>query len=860
MYIAAIEFVSYNDIHLIAGQTSADLINGNQLVLIIKMDDGTTFKSGQIKILLLIRLFLLIRFSKELLTIVGPNTFCEGFGIRVNKTNGSVTVTNPLPAIRKYNFILEVKAENTSLPATSTERVTTTFIRIHVHQSISSIWLTPAQLTIRQYIDSTVTPFPQETIFKFAVHAQFDDACVGNITSWPGLTWGPAGRINASTGHLIILATDKPGNTFTVTAGLPASLGGLSTAPATVRLGDSWMSGSVNYIDIVPGGGWPGIIEPGGAPNILFLGDGYGSTDTDKEFFKDFVGTIVSYVKQDPTVSPYNILATSMNFWCAFLPSDAKGVTISGEVFPQVFDGVQYAYFVPRPTAPAADATEWNPSEVIYAVGLPVTKDATGIPMPFDVNNPPAALDDTFIQNIRNVWASQLTSDPNPHITDKNTIVKWLSLAARSLVDAVDTPLAIAGGNPTSDTTYNDIDFDANRMTRSILDGYLGTLATESGIDLRKVWITGANDFDLVCIIPAGIGRANNADGYFFATPLGFDKLAIKQRPGSSAFMLDTTNIILPASADNTMSRTFAHELAHSFAIGDEYWQVDATYPYTSVPVDNLESNIESADSVMSVGAIDGDQIKWNWHRIYKAAELNDVLSEISPSQWNVPLISGQGAQFVAGDTVHFRFRIYMKKLEKFPKISVPLTVLTVTNDSLTVGLKTPATDAVYPTALVYPVASLIQAIDFISTFIAGCIVYIPKPAPASIKNQVYCAEMVALNIKTFITANHRALTDASVVTKNSEDQQPNFNFSGALSVPALPDCFSRNRPRIVGLYDGGNMYRKGIYHPTGHCIMKSSRDSTEFCAVCRYILVDMIDPYMHFDIDLMYDKLYPQR
>jgi hypothetical protein len=40
---------------------------------------------------------------------------------------------------------------------------------------------------------------------------------------------------------------------------------------------------------------------------------------------------------------------------------------------------------------------------------------------------------------------------------------------------------------------------------------------------------------------------------------------------------------------------------------------------------------------------------------------------------------------------------------------------------------------------------------------------------------------------------------------------------------------------------------------------MRNSRDgSIEFCAVCRYIMVDFVDPFRHFEIDLDYDAIYP--
>ncbi|MBK7936209.1 MAG: hypothetical protein IPJ82_03650 [Lewinellaceae bacterium] len=71
-----------------------------------------------------------------------------------------------------------------------------------------------------------------------------------------------------------------------------------------------------------------------------------------------------------------------------------------------------------------------------------------------------------------------------------------------------------------------------------------------------------------------------------------------------------------------------------------------------------------------------------------------------------------------------------------------------------------------------------------------------------------------------------------------------------------VPTC-KKHTPRIVGLYEGGMQYHNGIYHPTGTCKMRRGREEKfEFCVVCRYIIVDQINPAKHPDIDRDYDNL----
>jgi hypothetical protein len=94
--------------------------------------------------------------------------------------------------------------------------------------------------------------------------------------------------------------------------------------------------------------------------------------------------------------------------------------------------------------------------------------------------------------------------------------------------------------------------------------------------------------------------------------------------------------------------------------------------------------------------------------------------------------------------------------------------------------------------------------------------------------------------------------TDDEAFKKRKETAQwPDLGHANVRSVWAY---------KIVGLYSGGKHYACGIFHPTGSCMMRDSDDAhSAFCAVCRYVLVDMIDPFRHFEIDRDYDEDYPQ-
>ena len=68
-----------------------------------------------------------------------------------------------------------------------------------------------------------------------------------------------------------------------------------------------------------------------------------------------------------------------------------------------------------------------------------------------------------------------------------------------------------------------------------------------------------------------------------------------------------------------------------------------------------------------------------------------------------------------------------------------------------------------------------------------------------------------------------------------------------------------------MGLYEGGVVHDCDVYHPTGICLMKTKtfdggggERSYQFCPVCRYAMVDLLDPTLHGRMDDLYQPRYP--
>ncbi len=67
-----------------------------------------------------------------------------------------------------------------------------------------------------------------------------------------------------------------------------------------------------------------------------------------------------------------------------------------------------------------------------------------------------------------------------------------------------------------------------------------------------------------------------------------------------------------------------------------------------------------------------------------------------------------------------------------------------------------------------------------------------------------------------------------------------------------------------AGLWERGRGYDCDVYHPTGACLMLSySWDnfahSFQFCWICRYAMVDKLDPTLHRKVDDGYADRYPR-
>ena len=842
------------DIHLLRGRTLPALLDAVDF----QLPDGTTQDAAAY---LAANADVAINFQPSFRNVldltVAPPT-CSGFGITINNNNGETRVpAPPTPATTIHNFLLHATAEDSS-----DDKEYRISVRIHLHNRVTSAWLTPSILTLRP--DGPT--LPQTTFRRFSVRAQFDDNTVGDLTNQSGLTWGPLANVEPS-GRLIVSVGNSPSDpAVEITATLPADLRDPANpappeivARGHIRFAADWASeGTIRTETVQIQDTWPGTINPELVPNFLFLCDGY--TTDDKPQFESQIRCLLGLMKKSRLTRPFDLLSTSMNYFQAFVPSSHHGISVLCEVYPSQKDNGDVRtndndtvdlYCVPDPEDPSA-GERWGLSNLLFRLGLPVP--GQGLDRP--------------VKEIRDYWDSILDDVPHGRIANE-TVRRWQKLARRTFLEETDSTLGLAYGdypNVTDESDNRQVGFHPRRMSRARLDPILNRLHDAKGNPMGQLWAdrtdgTRPSSYPLIFLFSSlKWDRGVNYGRGYIAMNVE-DRYEIPARPvsGKPTYRIDLTGRITKTISHDRLIRG-CHEVAHSFGLGDEYSE-KGTLPQ-SREIDQHYGNLQNhSDLLDSFNDIDGDLIKWRWHRIRKATVLMGAIHEAPAGVFRIPIPLGQSLQFKQGDTVLLRARRYPNPLPRNPDVSEQLQIVGLADPGGVADLsKPPGPDNPLGAAiLVSPKDGHSFTAADAARFGSGCVLYLPVPAPESARSDDYpFAELIALNVKDHITDRGCALnqdpdSDVLCVPDKNDIQKPK-----KLDID-FPRCF-KHKNRIVGLFTGGKTYHCGIYHPTGNCIMRNSdSDGKEFCPVCRYLLVDIIDPHKHFSIDLDYGEIYPQ-
>jgi hypothetical protein len=315
-----------------------------------------------------------------------------------------------------------------------------------------------------------------------------------------------------------------------------------------------------------------------------------------------------------------------------------------------------------------------------------------------------------------------------------------------------------------------------------------------------------------------------------------------------------------PFEANKTGS-VIAHELGHTYGLGDEYENRREEHYNSSGTFEtneNLHSDrslrIDQARTLRDLATnVDVTKIKWNVHRIKKVSPSTRVVHNPGPSTLTLTVAPDQVRRWTPGERVFVRNRITTRiGPRRFTSIAAQIIRTDPTNNTIDVSV---------------PLGT--------------------APAPLGQTPLLYLAQrrkdgtelsVIDPVVLAFIAANGPFIKPTQCLAASETDNH---------DVPC-PEIPGFKRPSVhaqgIGLYEGGADISCGIYRPTGRCKMRN-QDSEEyvitdqnvqvwdvrtqrmrpkghwatviidFCWVCQYMLIDLLDPSQHEWLDKQYWK-----
>jgi hypothetical protein len=795
-----------------------------------------------------------------------------GFGIELNRLTGVLTanawpVANAAPA----NFIVEVTVANNGTGVNGVH-FPTALLRVHLHRQVNRIWLTPRTLSVRRPDVGETT----NTACAFTVRALFDDGVVGDITLSDQMTMLPANhfrreRVGTNWYGLQRIAlpdTAANGTTVPITATTSAAWGNqfddgqiqilMPWAVETDLPRAVWIDGNPRVLD--------GTRPPEDLPNVLFVSCGFltdGTAADESGVFAAITDGIVQKMRTEKLLQPFGYLSDSINFWRLTIPGQDGGVSVRCEMYAAMRDGQLLAWRVPAADLPIG-VEEWTLANLLYMAGLPVRADLALV-CNKNTNQPV-----TSVAELQSLGAGRLDfsllfqkwnaiMEPSLARNVLTTVAReWLMMAERTFVDEVNNFPGIMIGTPPSASPHSDelLQYDYLRagvddFAFFLLDHVTAaprgnappiTIRNPPGRILGNLW--NANRSFIVALSNVAFGRANRLGSVrvrlYLATQdqkgviSGLPVQVVADRNSLALAPLPPRHFV---QADTW--RTVVHELGHSFGLGDEYIEHAETFRGAETDLDaygNLTTPDTFLDSVH--GTLNPLQIKWNWHRIRFASVITQITRVGTSRRFELHIRPRPVPWFLKDDIVLLRSRQRLVVINRNTRVSAPYIIeqVSAAGDVLTVA----------PT----------QANTDLAGFVAGSIVY--KPVPGASASQFLRLISPAAE-RIMQIAIKGTMTGAACVIK---DQMAHKDVvaQAPLKDDPLGHVSSKNLPRLVGAHFGGRGYACGVVHPSGHCMMRDSHDdSSSFCHVCRYVLVEQVDPEKHWLIDRDYDKGYPR-
>jgi len=310
------------------------------------------------------------------------------------------------------------------------------------------------------------------------------------------------------------------------------------------------------------------------------------------------------------------------------------------------------------------------------------------------------------------------------------------------------------------------------------------------------------------------------------------------------------------------LASAVAHKCGHALGLWDEYGDAAGTVAQTVPDHGNLVLK-SSVATVSGAGTVFDKtrNIKWLWPRLRTGGVLAGK-PEKSGTGFRVTLRPGQRAKFDSGEVVQFR---------QWPVKQAPSTDPFRTAGPLSgFVFKVKGPDGA---GLIVDLTKADGTVIDVGAPSAGA----GSPTWEKVVRDLFTANQPHALVCPQVKEGKELTLIADVILQHIASQgpltaEPGFDpglcvaassTNSVMSPTNLP-VFSNAKKLIladvIGLYEGGGYHDCGVYRPAGRCKMRSASEKLmPFCHVCRYLIVDRIDPARHGVLDAIYEKQYPR-
>ncbi len=642
----------------------------------------------------------------------------------------------------------------------------------------------------------------------------------------------------------------------------------------------------------------PDVQHPEQMHNILFMSEGFRDTKADKDKFDEIVEEVVEDMFEQPRHAPYNLLEGQFNVWKVYEPSIQHGVTVGYRVNDEELVGsVKKGYAIPyRDQLPATEGM-FTPELLVQIVGLPLRNE-------------------TRTTELKALWLSQSLTNFDQNMVNDDLVTAWKRQKSVGILEAHDTffglmlgrrnadrksvqvPLADVITEPASDTPalmgpfirrmYEWFQTPASRSLspdprrhppelhqdsqtnagNSILRYISGLRVPFNTPQVSQEWLPDVTNTilkrsrGLIAIITNEnmIGGENFNAQTMTANTLREDLVVdfAYANQGNERIMKRNVRSSIDEQTGQLVD-TVAHEFGHSFNLADE----NEDFPRDDPDAAKLQGVDLDADNCTRIGFIFADanflvnrkiepnKVKWSGLQRFRLTDLLIKDSEVVGGQIKVTIDKRFIGKWVAASKKPANLAA-LRRIAFVPTATPGGQVIPPTfsatgrqlpmpsdREHLLTGLPITRVTEADGTILLNPTSSLPSPI-----FPAGSIVFLPRLVSATQIDLVVEKEVMA-----HLRANQLPLNKDTDVSKiNKKDDEP-VDISGF-----TPPCKAY---KVIGVYEGAVHVSGLFYRPAGFCKMRDqSEDSTgegEFCFVCKYLIVNRVNPSLHDVLDKLH-------